>query len=102
LRVPFLAMWAGVQGNNQVIEENVQNIDISVTFMDIAGADFPSHMDGQSFAPLLEGASPEWRDTIYYEYFWERPFPQTPTVHAIRTDKYKFIRYHGIWDLNEL
>ena len=26
----------------------------------------------------------------------------TPTIHAIRTDRYKYIRYHGIWDLNEL
>ena len=102
MRVPLLAMGAGVKGNNQVIEENVQNIDISATFMDLAGANLPSHMDGQSFAPLLEGLSKPWRDSIYYEYFWERPFPQTPTVHAIRTDKYKFIRYHGIWDLNEL
>ncbi|MEM7110778.1 MAG: sulfatase/phosphatase domain-containing protein, partial [Bacteroidota bacterium] len=31
-----------------------------------------------------------------------RPFPQTPTVHAVRTNKYKFIRYYGLWDLNEL
>lgn len=102
MRVPLLAMGAGVQGNNQVIEENVQNIDISATFMDIARAELPTHMDGQSFAPLLQGEAKPWRDTIYYEYFWERPFPQTPTVHAIRTDRFKFIRYHGIWDLNEL
>ena len=59
-------------------------------------------MDGESFLPLLKGQELDWRDRIYYEYFWERPFPQTPTVHAVRTEKYKFTRYYGIWDINEL
>jgi N-acetylglucosamine-6-sulfatase len=39
---------------------------------------------------------------MLYEYYWERNFPQTPTVHAIREDRYKFIRYYGIWDVDEL
>ena len=39
---------------------------------------------------------------IFYEYFWEYDFPMTPTVFGVRTDKYKYIRYNGIWDQNEL
>lgn len=102
MRVPLLAMGAGIEGGVKVIKENVQNIDIGPTFLEMAGVEIPEHFDGQSFTQLMKGNSTEWRDTIYYEYFWERPFPQTPTVHAIRTAKYKYIRYHGIWDLNEL
>ena len=26
----------------------------------------------------------------------------TPTMFGVRTDKYKYIRYNGIWDQNEL
>jgi arylsulfatase A-like enzyme len=26
----------------------------------------------------------------------------TPTVFGVRTDKFKYIRYYGIWDTNEL
>ena len=37
-----------------------------------------------------------------YEYYWERNFPQTPTVHALRGKRYKYIHYHGIWDIYEL
>ena len=37
-----------------------------------------------------------------YEYYWEWNFPQTPTIHGIRTDRYKYIHYHGIWDIDEL
>jgi N-acetylglucosamine-6-sulfatase len=44
----------------------------------------------------------DWRNEIFYEYYWEYNFPQTPTVHALRTDRYKYIRFHGIWDANEL
>ena len=39
-----------------------------------------------------------WRDHILYEYHWEWNFPATPTTFAIRTDRYKYIFYHGVWD----
>jgi len=103
MRVPLLAMGSAVNNGVESIIENVQNIDIGPTILDIAGVEQPDQFDGQSFLPLLQNARKgEWRDTIYYEYFWERPFPQTPTVHAVRTDQYKYIRFHGIWDINEL
>jgi hypothetical protein len=37
-----------------------------------------------------------------YEYYWEHAFPHTPTTFALRGDRYKYIYYHGVWDLNEL
>ncbi|MFY0601400.1 MAG: sulfatase [Cyclobacteriaceae bacterium] len=101
MRVPLLAMGGGIPAGSQV-EEVIQNIDIGPTVMDFAGVKTKPHMDGNSFKSLLFQETILWRDTVYYEYFWERPFPQTPTVHAVRTSKYKFIRYHGVWDVNEL
>ena len=100
-RVPMLAMGSGIPAGS-VVEANVQNIDIGPTVLDLAGLPTPARMDGKSFLPLLLGQKIPWQETIYYEYFWERPFPQTPTVHAIRTDRFKYIRYHGVWDINEL
>lgn len=102
MRVPLLALAKGDIQPGTKVSQFVQNIDIGPTILDLAGLKTPENMDGSSFAPLLRGEHIAWKDTIYYEYFWERPFPQTPTVHAIRTDRYKFIRYHGIWDINEL
>ena len=103
IRVPLLAMGAQVGRDVHVIEENVQNIDIGPTILDIASVPPSDQFDGSSFKKLLnKGTINQWNDTIYYEYFWERPFPQTPTVHAIRTADYKYIRYHGVWDINEL
>jgi hypothetical protein len=60
-------------------------------------------MDGQSFLPLLAGRSlADWRKTFVYTYYWEYNYPHTPTVYALREDRYKFMFYHGIWDRNEL
>jgi N-acetylglucosamine-6-sulfatase len=72
------------------------------TCLDAAGVATPPGLHGASILPLLAGNSSNWRNELLYEYYWERNFPQTPTVHALRTDRYKYIRYHGIWDTDEL
>jgi arylsulfatase A-like enzyme len=103
IRVPLLAMGKGYIPAHTVVDEVIQNIDIAPTILDLAEISKPENMDGSSFAALLRGETIQnWQDTLFYEYFWERAFPQTPTVHAIRTDRYKYIRYNGIWDINEL
>jgi len=50
----------------------------------------------------LAGKEIPWRDAVFYEYYWEWNYPQTPTVHGVRTDRYKYMHYHGIWDIDEL
>src|SRR3546814_7813589 len=59
-------------------------------------------MAGSDMLPLVVGKAVPWRTELLYEYYWERNFPQTPTVHALREDRYKYIHFHGIWDLDEL
>ena len=59
-------------------------------------------MEGVSFFPLMKGDPIPWRDRVFYEYYWENAFPQTPTQFAVRTGRYKFIRSQGIWDINQL
>jgi N-acetylglucosamine-6-sulfatase len=83
-------------------EESMRVLDIMPTVLDVAGAAVPSAIDGKSWLPLAQGKPTEWRKELLYEYYWERNFPQTPTQHALRTDRYKFIRYQGIWDIDEL
>ena len=102
MRVPFLAWCPGMIEPGSVIEELIQNIDIAPTVMDVAGLDTPERMDGQSFLPILQGKKTPWRDSAFYEYYWERNFPHTPTTHGVRTNRYKYIHYHGIWDIDEL
>ncbi|MBN1127318.1 MAG: sulfatase [Sedimentisphaerales bacterium] len=102
MRVPLLAWCPELIKPGSKIKQMVQNIDIAPTIMDAAGLKTPNRMDGISFLPLLQGRQVPWRDAVFYEYYWERNFPHTPTVHGIRTDRYKYIHYHGIWDIDEL
>ena len=100
IRVPMLAYAPGMIKPGTRVTQMVQNIDIAPTLLEAAGVQLPktAGMDGQSFLPLLRGESIKWRDHILYEYYWEWNFPATPTVFAIRTERYKYIFYQGIWD----
>ncbi len=104
IRVPMLAYAPGFIEPGTQIDQMVQNIDIAPTIMDVCDAEAPEEaaMDGRSFLPLLTGRSIPWRDHILYEYHWEWNFPATPTTLAIRTERYKYIFYHGVWDHNGL
>jgi len=62
----------------------------------------PGDMDGRSVLPALRGRSGLEPVELLYEYYWEYAFPHTPTVFALRDDRYKYITYHGIWDQDEL
>lgn len=101
VRVPMLIRAPGLFASGQVLERMVQNVDIAPTILACAGLEKPSQMVGSSYIPLLQGKDIPWRNRIFYEYYWEHEYPQTPTMHGVRTDDYKYIRYHGIWDTNE-
>lgn len=102
MRVPLLCWAPGLVKAGSVIPQIIMNIDIAPTFLEMAGITMPANMQGQSFVDLLRGKQVPWRDKVFYEYYWEASFPQTPTVFAIRTNQYKYIYNHGVWDINEL
>ena len=105
MRVPMIAWAPGYIEAGSTIDENILNIDLAPTFLDLAGGKMPADhvVDGTSFLNILEdGEAKEWRDTFTYQYFWEHAFPHTPTTYAIRGDRFKYIYYHGVLDKNEL
>lgn len=123
MRVPLLLHCPEMLRGGTVVTQLVANIDVAPTLLEVSrlaqppvrqdAGMAPSHFHGRSFLPLLDrvdrpakgtgaAAGEPWRDAILYEYYWERNYPYTPTMHAIRTDRWKYIRYHGIWDSDEL
>ncbi|MGL4630541.1 MAG: sulfatase family protein [Leadbetterella sp.] len=102
MRVPLLVKCPDLIQAGSSTEKMIQNIDIAPTILEMAGLKAPKYMVGRSFMPILQGKEIQnWRDRTFYEYYWEYDFPHTPTQFAIRTDNFKYIRYHGIWDSNE-
>ena len=102
MRVPMLMHCPQLFRAGAKVEQVVANIDIAPTLLAVAGLRAPETMAGRSALPLATGQQIAWRDALLYEYYWERNFPQTPTQHAIRGDRYKYIRYQGVWDIDEL
>ena len=108
LKMPLIVKWPGVTKPASVNRNLVQNLDYAETFLDIAGAEIPADMQGQSLVPLLKGQqnSPTWRDAIYYHYY------QFPSVHmvarhyGVRDSRYKLIHFYQfdqleLYDLQE-
>jgi N-acetylglucosamine-6-sulfatase len=102
MRVPLVVQCPELFKGGGVVDQMAANLDIAPTILDAAGLVLPNNLDGKSVLPLAQGNEIAWRDTLLYEYYWERNFPQTPAMHAIRTDQYKYIHYYGIWDTDEL
>jgi N-acetylglucosamine-6-sulfatase len=102
MRVPMVMHCPDLFSAGSVVTKVVANIDIAPTLLEAAGLKPPDYMVGKSFVPLAERKVIPWRDFLLYEYYWEWPFPQTPTMFALRGDQYKYIHYYGLWDSNEL
>ena len=102
IRVPLLMQWPDVLKAGSQVDKIVTNIDIAPTILEAATAAATAKIDGDSFWQLALGQKLNWRNALLYEYYWEWNYPQTPTIFAIRDQQYKFIRYHGVWDTDEL
>jgi N-acetylglucosamine-6-sulfatase len=104
IRVPLMMRCPdlGATGG-KVAEAMALNLDIAPTFLEAAGVEAPGGMHGRSLVPLVRGATPaDWRKDFVYEYEWEQDYPYTPTITGLRTERYSFMQYQGIWDIAEL
>ena len=102
-KVPLLMHFPNGIQPKQRIDALVNNTDIAPTILAAADLSAPKEFVGHSMLQVLNGKAPiNWRQNIFYEYYWEYDFPMTPTTFGVRDARYKFIRYHGIWDRNEL
>jgi arylsulfatase A-like enzyme len=105
LKMPLIVKWPGVTEPGTRVTELVQNLDYGETFLDMAGADIPSDMQGLSLVPLLKGEKPaDWRESIYYHYYEYPSVHMIPRQYGIRTDRYKLIHFYQFdeWEFYDL
>jgi arylsulfatase A-like enzyme len=101
IRIPLLMRWPRRIKAGTTMEQMVLNVDIAPTVLDAAGVNVPKEMQGRSILPLFGGGK-EWRKSALLEYFMEPRFPRTPTWQAVRTDRWKYIRYPELEGMDEL
>jgi arylsulfatase A-like enzyme len=93
IRVPLLLRYPRSVKAGTVIDRMALNIDLCPTVLDYAGVAAPPGVHGASWRPLLEQRPVEWRRWFLYEYFREPGYVFWPTIQALRTEQWKYIRY---------
>ena len=103
-RTPLVMRLPG--GAHGDIDEMVQNIDYAPTFLELAGAEIPDDIQGESLMPLLRGEKPaDWRRSLYY-HFYEYPAEHMVKRHyGVSTERWKLIHFYNDidhWELYDL
>ncbi len=89
--MPFLIRWPGVVKPGTRSQALIQNIDYAPTFLDIAGIEIPSDIQGRSLLPILknDGKAPaDWREGLYYYYSGE-PTHRVAAHNGVSNGRYK-------------
>ena len=105
LKMPLIISWPGVIKPGSRNTDLVQNLDYAQTFLEMAGAETPSDMQGASLMPLLKDNKPDdWRKSIYYHYYEYPSYHQVPRHNGVRTERYKLINFYefGEWEFYDL
>jgi len=90
IRVPFIAVRPGMIKPGSVCDAMISFVDMTPTFIDIAGGRQPEGLDGKSFLNILVGDTAGFRDYIYATHTADgkmNVFPQR----CVRDSRYKYI-----------
>jgi N-acetylglucosamine-6-sulfatase len=105
LRIPMLARYPKLIKPGTQIDQMVLDIDFAPTFCELAqSSSKPAIFHGRSMLPLFSGDfnGQPWRTSALFEYFMEPAYANVPTWHAVRTDRWKYIYYDDVADVDEL
>jgi len=90
IHVPFIAVWPGKIKRGSVCDAMISFVDITPTFIDIAGGQQVEGLDGKSFLDVLLGKTKTFRERIYASHTRDgnmNVFPQR----CVRDGRYKYV-----------
>lgn len=97
LSMPLLMQYPGRIRPGSSCDDIIVNVDFAPTFLDLMGCETPDHVQGRSFAPLIDGESPDdWPTSMYYRYWMHRDGAhRCPAHYGVRTRTHKLICYYN-------
>lgn len=98
MRIVQLVRYPGLTPTDRprVIDQQVLTVDVAPSLLELAGAPALSGIHGRSWKQLVQQGDPAWRKSWLYHYNYEKQFPYTPNVRAVRTESWKYSRSpHG-------
>jgi len=95
IRSPFIARYPKRIKASTRIRDLVICQDIAPTLVMLAGGKPGPQVQGRSLLPLLAGQRAGWRKSLLVEYWAENAMPWLVSMSykAVRTDRYKYIRW---------
>jgi N-sulfoglucosamine sulfohydrolase len=91
IHVPFIVRWPGKIQPTSYTDAMISLVDVLPTFMQIAGGEAPSNLDGKSFLPLLEGKTKKHHAVIFATHSQDGFQMNISPMRGIRTTRYKYI-----------
>jgi arylsulfatase A-like enzyme len=94
LRVPLIVYDPRLSKAKQraVRDEMALNIDVPPTILQLAGVEIPTHYQGSSLTPLLQGKHvSDWRNDFFCEHLLDNP--DIPKWEGVRGERYVYARY---------
>lgn len=96
IRIPLVVRFPGLAPKPTKVEHQVLTVDMAPSLLELCGAPPLKDVHGRSWVKLVKEGDPAWRKSWFYHYNYEKQFPYTPNVRAVRTDEWKYIHYpHG-------
>ncbi len=104
IRIPLYMRWPKLIRAGSSIDVFALNIDLAPTLLDLCGVSVPASMRGRSLAPFLRGQTVPWRNSFLVEYYSDKVFPRMVQMgyQAVRTGRWKYIRYTDLTGMDEL
>jgi arylsulfatase A-like enzyme len=80
------------------------NVDLAPTLLELGRTPIPNDMHGRSLLPALADNEAAIRQDLLIEYYSDTEFPRIKGMgyKAVRTERYKFVRYEELQGMNEL
>lgn len=89
VKTPFIAYWPKGINKGSVSDSIISSIDISATFLDVAGIKKPSTIEGKSFSALFKAPQKTFREYAVSERNWH---DFEDHGRSIRSKRFRYIK----------
>ena len=95
--VPLFLSVPGYAGSGRHIDAFTEHVDLYPTLCDLCGLAKPDHLEGTSFAPLLNDPDRTWKSAAFGQVFRKPPETDARLMgYSMRTDRYRFTRWENL------
>lgn len=104
IRLPLLMRYPKAIKAGTTPDAIALNIDLAPTCLELAGVPIPKEVQGRSLWPVLRGETAGWRTSFLIEYWSDPVRVRIPNMgyQAVRTERWKYIRYTDLKGMDEL